>query len=154
MTTGKRVNPDGVIGSPSLSVGGGFRLHSDNEIQSKSFFKVEATMPLKWYLSIFGGLNSYQELEDSDSDEYYGGLTIYLKSYTNENFDNPDCPVGSTALKLSGGNSEIGQFSQVELLFAPANSFTVNLLARSEKFDPPFDNIKTAFLGFTYYNGK
>ncbi|KAA3637418.1 MAG: hypothetical protein DWP97_00950 [Calditrichaeota bacterium] len=79
---------------------------------------------------------------------------MYLKSYTVEKFDNPDCPNGSIAVKLSGGNSKIGQFGQIELLLATANSFTVKLLARSEQFDPPFDKINTAFLGFSYYSGK
>ncbi|KAA3633146.1 MAG: hypothetical protein DWP97_09730, partial [Calditrichaeota bacterium] len=105
----KNVNADGVIGSPSLSVGSGFRLHSNSENKSKSFIMAESILPVKWYLSIFAGMNNYQELEESDSDEYYGGFSVYLKSYTVEKFDNPDCPNGSIAVKLSGGNSKIGQ---------------------------------------------
>ena len=154
VTTTKNVNPDGVIGAPSLTLGSGFRLQSNSDNKSRSFFLAESTLPMTWYLSIFAGLTNYQELEQSDCDEYYGGFSVYLKPYTIEKFNNPDCPNGSIAVKLSGGSSKIGQFGQIDLLLATSNSFTVKLLARTEQIDPPFDKINTAFLGFSYYSGK
>ena len=155
ITSQRSKNPDGVVGSPSIQLSAGLRFDSNSDTDNNSIFKAELHIPIAKKLSVFTGITNYKELEPTDSDEFFGGISIYFSKYTKNNpYDNPDSPDGSFGVKLIGGSSKVGGFGEIDLIIPASNSFTVNIIARSDFLDSPFDKIYSGGLKLSYYKGK
>ena len=151
----KAKNPDGPLTSLVFDLDGGFRYDENPDTKSKYFVQSIITIPIKTSFSLFGGYTNYDEIEQTDTDELFGGVTLFFSKYKPESpYDNPDSPSSGAALKLLAGTSKIGSFSEFNIILPPSNSVSINFKARVEHLDPPFDKIYTGEIGISIYSGK
>lgn len=150
-----KVNPDGKIGSPIVSLDAIFLLDSYEETTTNKNFKAEILFPLTPAFSIFGGYTAYEEISPRDVEKIFGGLHIFLSSYTPANkYNNPDSPLTGMAVLLNGGSSEFGNYGQLKLALPASQSVTVKISARGDFLKAPYDKIYTGSLQINYYTGN
>ena len=149
------VNPDGKIGAPVLQVNAIHLMDNFKNTKSKTNFKSEIVIPLAHTFSIFGGYTKYDQISPRDIEELYGGLHIYFSSYPQSSaYENPDSPLSSFAISLSGGKSDYGKFGKLELLLPSSQSTTIKISATASTFEAPYDKSYTGSMQLFYYTGK
>ncbi len=150
-----RVNPDGKIGSPIVTLDAIMLLDNYKKTKATTNFKVEILFPLSPSLSIFGGYTSYEKINSKDVEKTFGGLHFFLSSYPLHNkFANPDSPVSGMAISLSGGSREFGNYGEIDFAVPSSESTTVTVSLRSDFLEAPYDKTYTGSLQINYYTGK
>ncbi len=149
------VNPDGKIGSPIISVDAIMILDNLKETNSTTNYKAELALPLSPTFSIFAGYTSYEEINQRDVEKIFGGIHLFLSKYnTFDKFNNPDSPLDGIAIIIKGGNSEFGSFGKIQFVIPSSHSVTIDISARGDFLEAPFDKSYTGSFQISYYSGK
>jgi len=155
VTTNRTKNPDGPAGTPLVDITAAFRYDDYTNSQSSSFIQSQLSLPVSATFSLFAGANFYKELHLTDSDEYYGGISIFISRYTEDlPYDNPDAPLSGGSIQLSGGTSKNGSFFQTTCILPSSKSLSLKIILRSDFLEAPYDKIYTGGIGFSYFSGK
>lgn len=155
VNTTAHINPDGKTGSPILLFDAFLLLDNFKETKSLTNLRAKILFPFSPAFSIFGGYTAYEKISSNDVEKIFGGLHIFLSSYSPHNkYANPDAPVSGMAISLSGGSSEFGGFGQIDLAVPSSESVTVNIALRTDFLDNPNNKIYTGSFQIRYYTGK
>jgi len=130
------VNPDGPTGLPVLTFRFGARFGSRDGIKTRTTGSFDLVWPVSSRLSLGSGYSYMQERVRLDLEEWRCSATYYSASYRPDSaYTNPDAPVGSIAITLSGGGSGNGLFGQAGLLVALNRGSSVFFTTRVDSYD-------------------
>ncbi len=150
-----RINPDGKIGSPIFLFDANFLLSNLEQTKTQKKYKAQILFPLSPSFSFFAGYTSYNEIRPKDNEKIFGGLHLFLSSYKpTSRYSNPDSPLSGMSISLSGGSGEYGNFGQLGFAVPASQSVTVQVSARGDFLEAPFDKVYTGSLQIRYYTGK
>ena len=151
-STERDKNADGPVGSPVISLAAGIRYPDLSISDTRSVGDAAILVPLSQRLTVLAGYRYFEEIEQFDVAQAYGGFNIYLSPYSSDSaYVNPDGPTGKLALKLLGGGSSKGVFGDLMLLFPISDKLTWRLNVRGERTDSPYRRSAIAGAGFSYY---
>ncbi|UCE24481.1 MAG: hypothetical protein JSU74_00070 [Candidatus Zixiibacteriota bacterium] len=152
ISTQRDKNADGPVGSPVISLAGGIRYPDLSISDTRAVGDAAILVPLSLQFTVLAGYRFFEEIEQFDVVQGYGGFNIYLSPYSSDSaYVNPDGPTGKLALKLLGGGSSKGVFGDLMLLFPISDKLTWRLNVRGERTESPYRRTAIAGAGFSYY---
>lgn len=152
VTSNRKKNADGVVGAPVISMGAGLR-YADFAITDTKFVgDFSILLPASEKFSFLAGYRHYDELEEADVVQGYGGINFYLTGYNSDSaYANPDGPSGMMAFHLKGGASSNGVFGDLTLLLPINDNLTWKIAIRGERVPEPYRRVAILGAGFSFY---
>lgn len=152
VTSRDKKNADGVVGAPVITIGGGFRYADVAVKNTKMIADFSVLLPVSERLSFLAGYRHYEEIEEQDVVQGYGGINLYLARYNVDSaYANPDGPSGLMAFHLSGGGSSNGVFGDLTFLFPINDNLTWKIAIRGERVGEPYRRVAILGAGFSFY---
>lgn len=149
-----RVNADGAIGKPVISVRIGVRFYEGNTETRYGVSGMKIALPSSTRLTLGAGGYFSADTARSDIENFFGFLNWYSSNYLpNEPFSNPDGPVGFLAAQLRAGGSSDGTFGELRVLFPINPRTTVSGFVRGTRVTEPYERTLTFGASYALYPG-